>query len=432
MSRNSWRRRADPRLPGYLMAGLGAMIASIATGQHELAALGAPFLALAAIGLADRHPVETTGQVTLPHDLVIEDDVVSGQVSVDWEGEAEVEIMLAGWKGITPVEPAPNIRWSLPQRTGPATVPFELRAQSWGTHDLGALWVRVRRPGSLLFWERKLTAAPAIRVLPSPLRLQRLLRPSEPRAVSGMHLSRSRGHGTDFAELRPYQPGDRLRDLSWSTSARLGAPWVTVHHPERTGTVLLLLDAFFSNEQAGPESLARAARAAWAVASVHLGAQDRVGLLARGRTAAWVPPQGGLRARWLLMEALLSVGGAAEDVWRRRRGSRPIVPADALIVGVTTLRSDTFLQDLLHHCRTGHTVGTLVIDTADLMPDPKGPVDVVARRIWQANRSARRDSLERSGVSTALVTAEKGVGPAVSALRRRMRTRRRIHIGRGA
>ena len=416
------RRRSDPRLPAYLVAGFGALIATVATGQHELAALGAPFLALAAAGLVAGLPTRLRGEVTVRVDRVIEDDLIEGEARIDWDGEAEVEVVLTGWRGVVPVDPAPAVGWSLPAGRGPVTLPFRLRARSWGAHDLGTLWVRARRPGALVVREHNLAAAPGVRVLPSPLRLDRLLKPAEPRAVAGMHLSRARGHGTDFAELRPYQPGDRLRDLSWGTSARLGAPWVTVHHPERTGTVLLLLDAFFWNGRASAEALARAARASWAVASVHLRAQDRVGLLAQGRTAAWLPPQGGRRARWLLLDELLSVGGAAEDRWRRRRrAGRVLVPADALMVGVTSLASRAFQRDLLHYRRTRHTTVALIIDTSDLLPEPKDRVDEAAQRIWLARREAERHALDRGGVPTALVTAAEGVAPAISALRRRMR-----------
>jgi uncharacterized protein (DUF58 family) len=240
-----------------------------------------------------------------------------------------------------------------------------------------------------------------------------------------------RGAGTDFAELRPYQPGDRLRDLSWATSARLGTPWVTVHRPERTGTVLLLLDAF-AGEGENPEAVARAARAAWAVASVHLRAQDRVGLLARGRTTAWLPPQGGRRARWLLLDELLSVGAAQETPWLAwRLRTRVAVPADALVVGVTALRSRDFVRELLHHRRAGHTTAALVIDTADLLGGGTGRVDVAVRRLWLASREAERHALERGGVPTALVAADGSVGGAVSALRRRMSSAKQVGVWNG-
>ncbi len=424
------RWRPDPRLPAYLVGGFGALIAAIATGQHELAALGAPFIALAAIGLVNRESAGPRGEVTLCADRATEGELVAGEAHIDWDGEAEVDVILAGFRGVTPVDPAPVVGWSLPVGRGPVTLPFKLQARSWGVHDLGTLWVRVRRTGSMVVREHELGPAPSLRVLPTELRLSRLLKPAEPRAIAGMHLSRFRGHGTDFAELRPYRPGDRLRDVSWGTSARLGEPWVTVRHPERTGTVLLVLDAFFG-EQWSTEALARAARAAWAVASVHLRAQDRVGLLAQGRTAAWLPPRGGRRARWMLLEELLTVGRAAEDLSRRRRRRiRVAVPTDALIVGVTSLRSQVFVPTLLRYRRSGHTTVALVIDTSDLLPDAGSRMDAAARRIWLAQRDVERYSLDRRGVPTALVTATEGVGHAILTLRRRMNAMRQPTSGR--
>jgi uncharacterized protein (DUF58 family) len=189
------RRRADPRLPAYLIAGFGALITAIATGRHELAALGAPFLALAAIGLADRRPPNVRTSIALDAERMIEGDEVGGAAHIDWDGVAVVDVMLSGLHGVTAVEPAPVVGWSLAAGRGPITLPFTLVARSWGIHDVGTLWVRVRRRGGMLVWERKLSPGPTIRVLPTPLRLDRLLRPAEPRAVAGMHLSRFREVG---------------------------------------------------------------------------------------------------------------------------------------------------------------------------------------------------------------------------------------------
>lgn len=414
-------RRPDPRLPAYLVAGFGSLMVAVAVGRPELAALGAPFLALAALGLWRGRAVELHGTVGIHADRAMEGDVVEGEVRIDWGGRAEVDVILDGWRGVTPVEPEGALGWALPLGRGPVILPFRIRARSWGVHDLGVLWVRARRPGGFVVMEQRLARAPSLRVLPSQLRLSRLLKPAEPRTVAGVHLTRFRGHGTDFAELRPYRPGDRMRDVSWSTSARLGEPWVRVNHPERTGTVVLLLDTVFSERGSSVEALARGAQAAWAVASAHLRVQDRVGLLAWGRTAAWLPPQGGRRARWMLLDELLTVGRAAEDLLRRRRfGGRAAVSADALVVGITSLRSQTFTPDLLRYRRAGHATVALVIDTSDLLPPDGSSTDVAARQIWLARREAERLSLERGGVPTAMVTAKEGVGPAILTLRRRM------------
>ncbi len=414
------RTRADPRLGGYLAAGLGGLLGAVVLGVPSLAALGAPFLALSARGLAPRRPFHARGSLTLDATRVIEGETVECELTVEWEGEAEVEALVADLRGVGPDDEGDALLWAVEGADG-LTRRFRLRARAWGTHRPASLWVRLRRPGSLRVQEQRVALAPALRVLPDSVRLDRLLRPPEPRAVAGAHLSRLRGSGTDFAELRPYQPGDRLRNVAWATSARLGAPWVTVHHPERTGTVLLLLDTFFSDREGGAESRARVARTAWAVASQHLRVQDRVGILASGRAVAWVPPQGGRRARALLVDELLDVGAAAEDVHGgRRRLGRVLVPSDALVVGITPLRSTVFTLELVHFRRTGRGVVVLGIDTEDLHHPTSDPVGEAARRVWLAQRELERRALEDAGIPTVLVSGDGGVGPAVAALRRRI------------
>ncbi|MDT8342525.1 MAG: hypothetical protein RQ751_13525, partial [Longimicrobiales bacterium] len=149
---------------------------------------------------------------------------------------------------------------------------------------------------------------------------------------------------------------------------------------------------YLVNLKEGPKLWA--ARATWAVASMHLRAQDRVGLLARGRTAAWLPPRSGRRARLMLLDELLSVGRAAQDLTRRRIPRKRVkVPHDALIVGVTSLQNNTFSPNLLRYRRHGHATVALVIDTADLLTRAEDPVDAAARRLWFAQRHTERRNL---------------------------------------
>src|SRR2546425_1105168 len=60
--------------------------------------------------------------------------------------------------------------------------------------------------------------------------------------VSGEHRAPALGHGTELAQVRPYQIGDDVRQIDWSVTARTGEPHVRVHVAERTLTTWLLLD----------------------------------------------------------------------------------------------------------------------------------------------------------------------------------------------
>ena len=72
---------------------------------------------------------------------------------------------------------------------------------------------------------------------------QRVRCPPEGYAMRpGLHRSRVRGRGMDFAEARNYQAGDEIRHMEWRVTARTGRPHVKVYQEERERPVLLLVD----------------------------------------------------------------------------------------------------------------------------------------------------------------------------------------------
>lgn len=102
----------------------------------------------------------------------------------------------------------------------------------------------------------------------------------EGRAFSaGNHLSKFRGRGMDFAEVRNYQAGDDLRHMEWRVTARSGRPHIKLYQEERERPVLILVDfnpsMFFGTKIAFKSAIAArlAAILAWSV--VKQG--DRVG-----------------------------------------------------------------------------------------------------------------------------------------------------------
>ncbi len=58
----------------------------------------------------------------------------------------------------------------------------------------------------------------------------------------GIHRSRFKGRGMDFAESRPYQPGDDVRTIDWRVTARSGRVHTKVFQEEREKPVLVWLD----------------------------------------------------------------------------------------------------------------------------------------------------------------------------------------------
>jgi uncharacterized protein (DUF58 family) len=60
--------------------------------------------------------------------------------------------------------------------------------------------------------------------------------------LQGRHRSAFRGEGTDFLDLREYEPGDDVRHIDWNVTARMDTLFVRQYAEDRELTAWLLLD----------------------------------------------------------------------------------------------------------------------------------------------------------------------------------------------
>lgn len=96
---------------------------------------------------------------------------------------------------------------------------------------------------------------------------------------TGAHLSKVRGRGMDFSEVRNYQAGDEVRHMEWRVTARTGRPHVKLFEEERERPVVILVDfnpsMIFGTQIALKSVVAARLAALLAWTTVKLG--DRVG-----------------------------------------------------------------------------------------------------------------------------------------------------------
>ncbi len=96
---------------------------------------------------------------------------------------------------------------------------------------------------------------------------------------AGAHVSRFRGRGVDFSEVRAYQSGDDIRSIDWRVTARTGKPHTKLYSEERERPALVILDQsrsmFFGSHEAFKS--VRAAQAAALLSWAALSRGDRVG-----------------------------------------------------------------------------------------------------------------------------------------------------------
>ncbi len=132
--------------------------------------------------------------------------------------------------------------------------------------------------------------------------------------LTGLHRSARKGFSVEFAEHRPYQPGDDLRFVDWRIAARSDR-WVVKEYEEETNLrAALVLDASRSMDWTG--SPARLTKLAWAnrvvaaAALLLLKQRDAVGLVRFADAVGTTVPPSARMAHWPRMLApLVDRGG---------------------------------------------------------------------------------------------------------------------------
>ena len=131
---------------------------------------------------------------------------------------------------------------------------------------------------------------------------------------AGEHRGGGVGSGTELAQLRPYQPGDDVRQIDPAATARTGVPHVRQQVPERLLATWLVVDVSpsmaFGTADRLKSDVAEGVVDVLGAIAVRRG--GRAGLLTFGGPATrLLPPRGGRGARVGLRQALAE--GVAPD-----------------------------------------------------------------------------------------------------------------------
>jgi uncharacterized protein (DUF58 family) len=424
-------RHGTARLTAYGTVTVIGLFAAIVSGRAELAALAAPFALLFVGGLVLAETPTIHGRLALDAERVMEGDTVAATVTLTTDiAVARVEVLVPLTGAVAVDEPAAGtLAWSGASAMFVAGVPARIRPTAWGLVRVGPVWVRAHGPLGLVRWEGASDAVHVVRTLPGAATLRALVRPSEPRAIAGSHLARARGDGLEFAEVRPYAAGDRLRALNWAVSARRDGLWVNQRHPERAADLVLLIDTFADDREGNAHALVRAVRAAWLLATAHLAAHDRVGVVTFGGYPAWLTPGGGERALLALCDRLLATRAAWTEAQRSVRFlPAHVIPSGALVVGITPLHDIRMVVALADLRRRGLEVAALDVDVSDAVTQAASASGIppAALRLWQLERERRRTALATVGVAVVEWPADED---AALALDRLARSRRRTRAG---
>jgi len=121
-------------------------------------------------------------------------------------------------------------------------------------------------------------------------------------AASGARRARAKGSSAEFADHRPYAPGDDTRRIDWNAYARLGELVMRLFVAEQDLAVTLLLDRSASLGVGSPPKIDVARRVAAALGYLGLARGERVGVVpfADGMTRPLEPGRGRGRVGKLL------------------------------------------------------------------------------------------------------------------------------------
>ena len=176
-----------------------------------------------------------------------------------------------------------------------------------------------------------------------------------------------RAEGLEFADTRPFVPGDRLRSVNWRASARRGDLVVNERHPERNADVVLFLDSFAearARRPTAPSSRPCALRPR--SPSCICERRDRVGLVTFGGMLRWLEPGGGLVQHYRLVDALLETARRFSYAWKDVNViPARTLPPQALVIAVTPLLDERAVAALLDLRARGHDLAAV-----EVSPDP--------------------------------------------------------------
>ena len=137
--------------------------------------------------------------------------------------------------------------------------------------------------------ETRLTLRPGpVEVFPHPPPSRATLLPADLLRRIGEHTAAAPGAGIEFYGIRGYQPGDRLRDLNWAVTSRLGQPHVNQRAALRAADLVIMIDAFSDVGPPGGTTLDVAVRGAAGLATAYLRTGDRVGVVVLGGVLRWL------------------------------------------------------------------------------------------------------------------------------------------------
>ena len=406
-------RSATPKLAAYgALAGF-LLLGALVERRPELAVVSAPFWLVLVLALASVRSASLRVDVEMGRERVVEGEDVEVAVTVRSDvavEHAEISSRSPGSARETPNPVAFDLRTG--EREVPVTVALRALGRLHGRRHLRPPARPVRHVpvrGAL----RGAAAAEGVSARGGAR--GRCCTRRRRRSSPATSVARQKAEGIEFADLRPFAYGDRIRRVNWRASARRQELWVNEFHTERNADVVLFLDTFAEARRTDASTLDSAVRAAASLATAYLRRRDRIGLVSFGGYLRWLLPGSGLVQRYRIIDALIDTE-VIENYALKDVDVIPVrtLPPQALVIALTPLLDARAVNALLDLRARGFDLAVVEISPVPFAEvGPSGELDELAHRLWQMTREILRAHFHRAGVS--VVEWKEGV-PLAAAL----------------
>lgn len=369
--------------------------------RPDLLVLAAPFAVVLAWSVVTRPHAVPARRFDLSHSLVREGEQVLAVSAI--EPVEGAEVLSAA------VSPAPYVEGVVQEKMRPV-------------RDLEGV---EKEPQAL-----------GLRVLPQPAAFDTSAPAPHPRGLVGQHRSARPGDGAEFATLRPFQVGDRLRRIHWPRSTREpGQLYVTSSYADQDTHVAVLLDAHYDLGVSGgidgdPSSLDRSVRAAAAVSEHFLQQGDRVSLrVLSARTPLTVPIGTGKRHGIRILDTLCRVVPSVDDQTDPATVHLGVKDG-TLVVMISALVSPDALTQAAMLAARGISVVVIdaLVDPRDGGVLPSVEKDALARTAWRIRLLEREREIRGIQAQGVAVVPWLGPGSLDMVLRELARRGRRAGV----
>jgi len=392
-----------------------ALAAALVTGHARLLLLAAPLLAALVAAPHGRRPDDVEISATASATRCFEREEIELTVTAAVASQMETISFMLELPAEFSLVTGSAAQVTLECRTARAS--WTVRPEVWGRRRIGPVHVTCSGRGGT--WSTAVQAwAGPIDVFPRPPAVRPRLVPPELLRRIGEHTGRAVGEGIEFAGVRSYLPGDRLRDVNWRVTSRRGQLHVNQRAAQRAADLVVMIDAFSDIGPPGETTLDTAVRGAAGLVAAYLRTGDRAGIVTLGGMLRWLGPAPGERQFYRIAEMVLGVRFHSDVTPDLGRIPRTALPPGALVVLFSPLIDQRSLGVVTDLRQRGFPV--VVVDV--LRAEPSGlarsRLSDLGLRIWRLDRDAQRFGLESAGIPVISWPVDEELDAAMATVRR--------------